>query len=129
MPDLLDTTEMIRSRRVRSARSKNSLGLTLVFAVLLANVPARAQSPITYAGMQAYNRGDSPTAYTLLRQAADAGDAQGQVNLGYLYARGQGVPVNQVEAMRLYKSAADQGDSEGMNAIGYKYQFGTGVPR
>ena len=105
------------------------IGLLLAGAVLFVNAPAHTQSAITAAGMDAYNRGDIPTAYRLLRKAAEGGDPEGQVNLGYLYARGQGVPANQAAALRLYKSAAAQGDSEGMNAIGYKYQFGTGVPR
>ena len=49
------------------------------------------------------------------------------MNLGYLFARGQGVWASQQEALRLYNLSAAQGDGEGMNAVGYKYQFGTGV--
>jgi hypothetical protein len=88
---------------------------------------AQAQSLAALAGMQAYNRGDIQSAYRLLRAAADAGDAEGEVNLGYMYARGQVVAENQQEAFRLYKLSAGQGDGEGMNALGYKYRFGTGV--
>jgi hypothetical protein len=91
--------------------------------------PAWAQSGTALAGMQAYNSGDAATAYRLLRQAADAGDPEGQVNLGYLYARGHGVRANQAEALRLYELAAKAGSSEGMNAIGYKYLLATGVPK
>jgi TPR repeat protein len=52
-----------------------------------------------------------------------------QVNLGYLFARGQGVAADQLTAFRLYSLSAAQGDGEGMNGLGYKYQFGTGVPK
>lgn len=100
-----------------------------VAIVLVAVTAARAQSLTALAGMQAYNSGDFATAYTLLSQAADAGDPEAQVNLGYLYARGHGVPVDQTEALRLYEASAKAGSSEGMNALGYKYLFATGVPK
>jgi TPR repeat protein len=79
--------------------------------------------------MEAYNRGDVTTAYRVLSEEAKAGDPEAQVNLGYLFARGQGVPANQLTAFRLYGLSAAQGDGEGMNALGYKYQFGTGIPK
>lgn len=103
-----------------------SRGLVLLGAALL-TAPAWAQTETTLAGMRAYNAGDIATAYRLLRHEAEGGDAEAQVNLGYLYARGQGVAADQAEAFRLYSRSAEQGDSEGMNALGYKYQFGTGV--
>lgn len=103
--------------------------MRVVFLLFLCawTATARAQSATTVAGMEAYNKGDISLAYSLLRRAATDGDPEGQVNLGYLYARGQGVRQDQREALRLYRAAAAQGDSEGMNAIGYKYQYGTGV--
>jgi uncharacterized protein len=61
-----------------------------------------AQSDATLAGMEAYNHGDSATAHRLLSQEATAGDAEARVNLGYLFARGQGVWANQRAASRLY---------------------------
>jgi TPR repeat protein len=88
---------------------------------------ASAQSANTLAGMEAYNRGDFTAAYRLLEQEAKSGDPEAQVNLGYLFARGQGVFANQGEALRLYSLSAARGDGEGMNAVGYKYQYGTGV--
>lgn len=102
----------------------------LCLAIIVMGVSAvQAQSGTTLEGMQAYNRGDFTTAYRLLRQAADGGDPEAQVNLGYLYARGHGVRVNQMEALHLYELSAKGGSSEGMNAIGYKYLFATGVPK
>jgi TPR repeat protein len=103
-----------------------------IFGVLLAVCAALsgvaiAQSATGLAGMEAYNERDYANAYRLLREASDAGDAEAEANLGYLYARGQGVAADQQEALRLYARAADQGDGEGMNGIGYKYLFGTGV--
>ena len=112
----------------RTGRGAPSLGLA-VCGFLLAAGAASAQSRDTLTGMDAYNRGDIGTAYRLLAGEARKGDAEAEVNLGYLYARGQGVAVNQMTAFHLYSLSAAQGDSEGTNALGYKYEFGTGVAR
>jgi uncharacterized protein len=112
-----------------NSMSQASIMRTTVLAGALISglAAASAQSAKTLAGMNAYNHGDFGTAYRLLNQGAKAGDAEAQVNLGYLFARGQGVAPNQQEAFRLYNLSAAQGDGEGMNAVGYKYQFGTGI--
>ena len=87
---------------------------TIAFVGVMASglAAASAQSVDTLAGMNAYNRGDVATAYRLLNQEAKAGDAEAQVNLGYLFARGQGVLANQQEALRLYNLSAARGDGE-----------------
>jgi uncharacterized protein len=102
------------------------LGFSLVILTALGGM-ALAQSETARAGMEAYNERDYANAYRLLREASDAGDAEAEANLGYLYARGQGVVADQQEALRLYVLAAEKGDGEGMNGIGYKYLLGTGV--
>jgi uncharacterized protein len=89
---------------------------------------AQDVAPSVVAGIDAYNRGDVPSAFRLLKAASDSGDSDAQVNLGYLYARGHGTAVNQGEAMRLYLLSAGQGNPEGMNAVGFKYRHGSGVP-
>ena len=110
------------SRRLAAA----VLGLA---AIILSPLGAVAESTsLTLQGIEAYNNGDYDTAVRALKAAADRGDSDAQVNLGYMYARGQSVRTDQFEAMRLYRLSADQGNSEGMNAVAYKYAFGTGVP-
>lgn len=79
------------------------------------------------AGVDAYNHSNIALAFMNLRAAADCGNSDAQVNLGYMYARGQGVSADQTEALRLYQLSAAQGNGEGMNAVAYKYQYGTGV--
>lgn len=96
----------------------------LAMAVLLS---AAAPNPDLVAGIDAYNTGRYAEAFRLLRAAADHGDAQAKVNLGYLYVRGQGVLPSRAEALRLYRAAADQGDGEAMNALGYNYQHGNSI--
>jgi TPR repeat protein len=104
-----------------------SLALALTFAANLAQADGAQPSPNVIAGINAYNRGDFNTAFALLKQEADRGDSDAEVNLGYLYARGQGVAANQAEAFHLYDLSAQQGNGEGMNALGYKYDLGTGI--
>jgi TPR repeat protein len=96
---------------------------------LLAAPAAHAQTAATLAGMNAYNSGDFAAAYSALRAGADAGDADAQVSLGYLYARGQGVTADQMQSFLMYARAAEQGNSEGMNGVGFKYQAGSGVKK
>jgi TPR repeat protein len=91
---------------------------------LAAHARAQDVAPPVVAGIEAYNRGNVADAFRLLKTAADAGDPDAQLNLGYLYARGQGVAQNQQEAMRLYLLSAKQGNPEGMNAVGFKYRYG-----
>jgi TPR repeat protein len=95
--------------------------------VLGAHARAQDVAASAVAGIEAYNRGDISGAFRLLKPAADAGDSDAQVNLGYLYARGQGVAQNQQEALRLYLLSANQGNAAGMNAVAFTYRYGTGV--
>jgi TPR repeat protein len=61
------------------------------------------------------------------RVAADRGDANGQVKLGWLYENGLGgVPKDERVAARLYKLAADQGSALGQAHLGVLYEQGRG---
>jgi uncharacterized protein len=98
----------------------------LAVALAAASVAVvQAQSMTVSAAMRAYNMGDYQTAYRLLHDAADAGDPEAEVNLGYMYARGQVVVQDERKAVDLYQRSANQGDGEGMNALGYVYAFGS----
>ncbi len=100
---------------------------SVAFCVMTLTARAGEIPEAVTAGVAAYNRDDYAAAYRLFAPEAAAGNSDAEVNLGYLYARGQEVPTNQAEALRLYRLSAAQGNGEGMNAIGYKYQFGTGI--
>lgn len=54
-------------------------------------------------------------------------DAYEQNNLGWMYARGQGVEKNLAEALRLFQESADQGNPYGQINLGLMYENGTGV--
>ena len=60
--------------------------------------------------------------------AADPADAIAQFRIGYAHERGDGVPKDYVEAMRLYRLSAAQGNDVAEFRIGYLYEKGFGVP-
>src|SRR5262245_10539441 len=63
------------------------------------------------------------------RPMAEQGYAEGQNNLGALYANGQGVPQDYVEAAKWYRLAADQGYAAAQYNLGEVYATGHGVPQ
>ena len=63
-----------------------------------------------------------------LRVRAEAGDAEAQNDLGFMYANGDGVPHDDAEAVRWYRLAADQGVADAQFNLGLMYDIGYGVP-
>ena len=63
-----------------------------------------------------------------VRTCAEQGYAPAQVQLGYVYARGDGVPEDDAEAVRWYRLAAEQGYAIAQNNLGFMYREGRGVP-
>ena len=61
-------------------------------------------------------------------KAAEQGDAEAQANLGFMYANGEGVPQDDVEAVKWYRKAADQGYAKAQHMLGFMYIIGQGVP-
>lgn len=80
-------------------------------------------------GYAAYHRGDFAEAVRCYRLAAEQGNAEAQISLGYMYRRGQGVPRDYTEALRWLRLAAEQGNAEAQFNLGYMYDGGQGVPQ
>jgi TPR repeat protein len=106
----------------RSTRN-GVLGLAVA---LLATVPASAD---VAAGMRAFQNKDYATAFAEWKAAAEAGSAEGQFDLGVLYAQGRGVKRDLTVAEQWYRKAAEQGNAEAEFALGQMYSRGWGVPR
>lgn len=64
-----------------------------------------------------------------LRQMADNGDAAAQNALGLRYATGDGVVLNEQEAVRWFIKAAEQGNVAAQSKLGSIYYSGRGVPQ
>jgi TPR repeat protein len=63
------------------------------------------------------------------RKAADLGLADAQVNLGFLYNGGQGVPKDGAEAAKWYRRAAEQGHAMAQFNLGLMYAKGQGIAK
>jgi len=62
------------------------------------------------------------------KRLAEQGNASAQYNLGLMYRNGEGVPENDVEAVRWWLLAAEQGDVSAQHNLGLMYRNGEGVP-
>ena len=97
-----------------------------VAAVLWAGSAAAADFN---AGLLAAQAGDFELAAREWKPLADAGDLRAMVTLGQLLEAGQGVPLDLVEAARLFGVAAHAGNSSGQVRYALALQSGRGVSR
>jgi predicted transglutaminase-like cysteine proteinase len=63
------------------------------------------------------------------RRLADQGNVAGQLNLGFLYATGRGVPRNHAEAAKWWRDAADQGSARAHSNLRLIYRMDWGALR
>lgn len=70
---------------------------------------------------------DHACARLWLAQAASQGRPRSQTLLAYLLMNGDGGPVDESRATRLYKLAAEQGDANAQNNLGEIYEMGRGT--
>ena len=70
---------------------------------------------------------DYKQAVVWYRGAAEAGNALGMTNLGFMYEHGYGVGKDYKQAVTWYRKAAEAGDATGMYNLGVMYQYGYGV--
>lgn len=75
-----------------------------------------------------YAMHDYPRAIEMLTPLAERGEAVAQVKLGLLYARGEGVPRDDVAAIGWLSRAAEQGLTEAQFELGVMHRDGVGTP-
>ncbi|MCC8164411.1 MAG: sel1 repeat family protein [Lachnospiraceae bacterium] len=76
-----------------------------------------------------YRQQDYENAALLWSLYAEAGDAEAQGLMGWLYANGLGVEENAASAFRWYQKAAAQSDMDAAFNLGVLYETGRGVER
>ena len=79
-------------------------------------------------GVAAYEAGDYPAALGLLVPLAEQGDALAQTFLGLMHDLGDGVPLDDAQAVHWYRLAADQGVADAQYLLGTMYDGAEGVP-
>lgn len=70
---------------------------------------------------------EKTTEFEQIKAHAEHGNASAQVNLGWMYQKGEGVTQNYTEAMHWYKKAAENGDAWAQFRLGDMYYCGRGV--
>jgi TPR repeat protein len=78
-------------------------------------------------GFAAYEAGDYQKAFRLFKWLAQQGHVSAQHNLGFMYAKGWGVPANNVKAFYWFRKAAEQGHTSAQNHLALMYAGGKGV--
>ncbi len=76
--------------------------------------------------VDAMRTGDFAEAYCIMRPLAEAGDADAQYNIGWMYMNGYGLRVNDSLALEWWKEASEQGHSDASFSIGMLYSLGEG---
>ena len=94
--------------------------------ILVAMLGAVVAGPLEDAN-EALKRKDYANAVRLYRPLAAKGDPSAQVNLGFMYDEGLGVPQDYAEAVKWYRRAADQGEPQGLSNLANMYRDGLGV--
>jgi hypothetical protein len=97
--------------------------------VAIATLPAGAASGPLEEARAATETEDYAAALALLRPLADQGNAEAQSALGFFYANGYGVALDDERAVFWYRRAGDQGDALAQGSLGFHYEFGLGVER
>jgi uncharacterized protein len=88
-----------------------------------------AQADLVDDADAAYQKGDYATAFRLLTQLAEQGDAFAQHNLGIMYDNGQGTPQDYAEALKWTRLAAEQGNASAQYNLGFMHRNGHGTPQ
>ncbi len=114
-------------RRRGDMRDFIRVGFVAVILSLRLAAPVAA-GPLEDA-VAAYDRGDYATALRLYRPLANQGSAAARHNVGFMYAHGQGVPLDYAEAVMWYRKAAEQGLAAAQLNLGVMYDNGQGVPQ
>ena len=104
-------------------------GHVVVLVVGLILLPMKGLADEFEVGVAAFYRGNYERAYVEFRLLAEQGHAPAQYWLGVMYADGQGVPQDDVEAVKWYRSAGEQGYAPAQSALGVRYATGRGVPQ
>jgi TPR repeat protein len=82
------------------------------------------QNPVEQGGTK-----DNREANAAYERAADAGDTEAMIRVGWIYQNGRDVRQDYEKAKQYYRKAVDLGDAEALNYLGSLYENGLGVTR
>ncbi len=100
-----------------------TIWLTLFYTIYIRTLPNAAQATI------ALKNKSYQEAFYLVVPEAENGDPKAQALLGYMYARGLGLPQDNEKALYWYDKAANQNYPLAHFALGYMHSLGHGLPQ
>lgn len=111
------------------------IGIVLIASILYApdlKTTAEVSANQDIAGIlkkaeQFVKQGQAVKALPLYLQLAEQGNADAQFHVGLIYAKGQGIPKDDKQAVDWFGKAAEQGHREAQTKLGYMYATGKGV--
>jgi TPR repeat protein len=80
-------------------------------------------------GVAAAQVGNYAEAYCIWKPLADLGHAEAQYRLGWLYAKGLGLAVNEASAIYWWKLAANLGHADSLFRLGWAYEHAEGTEK
>lgn len=102
--------------------------ISLIAALLFLSLPVAGKD--IEDAVAAMRAGDYAEAYCIMRPLAEAGDADAQYNIGWMYLNGYGLRTNDDLALQWWEKASAQGHSDASFSIGMLYSLGDGeVPK
>jgi hypothetical protein len=102
--------------------------VTVAIALTATNCRADTEPPPSLAdALIRYAKLDYPAAHRMLAPLAGRGDPVAQEILGFMYARGEGVPRDDATAFHWFALAAEAGRAEAQFELGRIYRDGVGV--
>lgn len=110
-------------------RTIQAVGQGLLMLVLSSTVCAAPEASVDAftRGWEAYQSGHYSGALQHWTPLADAGDAEAQLNIGYMYDAGHGVPMDPSRAVSWYRKSAEHGYAAAQFNLGMMYAAGRGV--
>lgn len=118
-----------RERTTPIAAGRRALMQFVIGAAIVLAFHGLASANSLKSGRAAFQRGAYVEAARLLQPLAEAGNAQAQTMMGFLYATGRGVPQNFVISSYWYGLGAENGDVTAQYLLGLAFDKGQGVPR
>jgi TPR repeat protein len=76
--------------------------------------------------INAMRAGNFAEAYCVLKPYAEAGDAEAQYNIGWMYLNGYGLMMNDSKALEWWQRSSDQGYTDASFSIAMLYSLGEG---
>lgn len=80
-------------------------------------------------GKRLSNRGEHARAFSMYLSSAEMGHAASQVEVGFCYDKGNGVPQDYTKAAEWYRKGAQNGNKYGQHNLGVFYEMGYGLSK